>query len=373
VAPIGDLQGLSSSSAPSLGSESAVGLQGPLAASVAPGGRVAVVGRPTGSSHAGAIALQGRAGGAFAPIAPQPRFGAPFAATNGYLGDLAVAGAAAGGRLQLQVERFYAAGFRRHVLLTAGPGVRLLTPALDYRSDAVLVWEQGGSILAEYLPASGDPEAPQRLAATGANLRIAALLSDERRATVAWSEQRGARTDVFMDRSATGVTFGKPRLMESFANPHAIAPPAASPSLIRLSTESVMLAWSSIVAGRWVIRTTAIDQDRVGPPTTTASTDGDALLAALQPGPRADAMLLWSEPTRGVGAARSSLEQAIFAARGSRGNGSRIVFEASEQLAPAGPNSEAAVGVDPDSDRAVAVWREGQLLRYSVGAPAAAG
>ncbi len=59
-------------------------------------------------------------------------------------------------------------------------------------------------------------------------------------------------------------------------------------------------------------------------------------------------------------------EQAIDAARAFRGVGSRIVFEAPEELAPTGHNSEATVAVDPDSDRAVAVWREGQLLRYSV-------
>ena len=320
----------------------------------------------------GAIALQGRAGEPFEAIPPRPGFAAPFAATSGYLGDLAVVGGASEGRLQLQVERFYATGFVRRSLVSAGPGVRLLTPALDYRSDAMLVWEQGGAILAQYLPATGRPKAPQRLAAAGPGLRIAALLSDNRRGTVAWSEQRGARTDVYLDRSAAGVRFGAPRLLESFGNPRGIAPPAASPSLIRLSTESVMLAWSSIVGGRWVIRSATVDRDRVGPPATTSSPAGDALLADLQPGPRADALLLWTEPTRGAGTGDGTPEQAIYAARGFRGTASGVVFEAPQQLAAVGPNSEATVAVDPDSDRTVAVWREGQLLRYAVGEPAPA-
>ncbi|HUH80475.1 MAG TPA: hypothetical protein VLZ06_04040 [Solirubrobacteraceae bacterium] len=377
VAAIGALRGPGSSSAPPLGPQTAVGVQGPLAASVAPGGRVAVVGRPAGAPNGGApatgaIAFQGRAGEPFEAIPPGPGFAAPFAATSGYLGDLAVAGRAPGGRLQLQVERFYTTSFVRRSLVSAGPGVRLLTPALDYRSDAMLVWEQGRSILAQYLPANGRPRAPRRLAAAGPGLRITALLSDNRRATVAWSEQQGARTDVYLDRSAPGVRFGEPRLIESFGNPRGIAPPAASPSLIRLSTESVMLAWSSIVGGRWVIDSAAVDQDRVGPRATTSSPAGDALLADLQAGPRADALLLWTEPARDAVARHATPEQAIYAARGFRGTAGRVVFEDPEELAPAGPNSEATVAVDPDSDRTVAVWREGQLLRYSVGEPAPA-
>jgi len=115
-----------------------------------------------------------------------------------------------------------------------------------------------------------------------------------------------------------------------------------------------------------VIRSAAVNQDHVGPPTTTSSATGDALLADLQPGPRADAMLLWSEPRSGGGAPGTTAEQALDAARGFRGVGSRVVFEAPEEIAPSGPNSEATVAVDPDSDRAVAAWREGRLLRYSV-------
>ncbi len=139
---------------------------------------------------------------------------------------------------------------------------------------------------------------------------------------------------MYLDRSAKGVTFGTPRLLESFANPRGMAPPPASPSLIRLSTESVMLAWSSIVSGHWVIRSSAVDQDRVGPPTTTSAGSGDALLADLQPGPRADALLLWTEPPAGATQAGGRTEQAIYATRGFRGVGSRIVFEAPEELGP---------------------------------------
>ena len=369
VAPIGNFQVSGTPASAAVGHEAAVGLQGPLAVGSAPTGQVAVIGRPTGAAATSAVALQGHAGGTFSAIQPEPVFAAPFAATNGYLGDLAVAGATPGGQLQLQVERFYATSFGRRSVVAGGPGVRLLTPALDYRSDAMLVWERAGSIFAQYLPASGAEGQPQRLGAAGANLRISALLSDDRRAIVVWSQQQGAVTDVYLDRSGKDVAFGSPKLLESFRNPSATPPPLASPSLIRLSTESVMVAWSSIARGRWVIRSAAVDQERVGPPTTTSSRTGDALLADLQPGPRAEAMLLWTEPGRSGKGPGGVPEQAIYAARAFRGVGSRVVFEAPEQLAATGLNSEPVVGVDPDTDRAVAVWRQGQLLHYAVREP----
>lgn len=371
VSPISPLPASGPPSATPVGPETRLGLVGPLVTASAPGGRVAVIGRPSAATSAGAVALQGRAGETFSAIEPGPVFSPPFAATNAYLGDLAVTGGSSGGEEQLQVERFYATSFERRSLIAVGPGVQLLTPALDYRSDVMLVWEQGSWIYARFLPATGAQEQPQRLARAGPNLRISALLSDDRRAIVAWSEQQGPLTKVYVDRSASGVAFGAPRLLDSFEEPAGAASPAASPSLIRLSTESVMVAWSSVVGGRWVIRSAAVDQDAVGPPTTTSSPGGDAILAGLEPGPKADAMLLWTEPGRPGSAAGGSPEQAVWTAREFRGEGSRVVVEAPLQLAPTGPNSEPAIAVDPDSDRPVAVWRDGQLLRYSVGEPGA--
>jgi hypothetical protein len=43
------------------------------------------------------------------------------------------------------------------------------------------------------------------------------------------------------------------------------------------------------------------------------------------------------------------------------------VFGAPEQLAPAGPNGDPAVAVDPDSDRAVAAWKRADgRIAYSI-------
>ncbi len=150
------------------------------------------------------------------------------------------------GVLQLMLQRHFATSLSsaRSVSQDRGGAVTGLTVALDYRSDALVVWEQGGSLLARELPASGPPRPTATLAPAGPDASVTALLSDNGRATVAWSERRGEETSVYVDRSAAGVRFASPRLLERFADPEGIPPPPASPRLVRLSSESVMLAWA---------------------------------------------------------------------------------------------------------------------------------
>ena len=119
--------------------------------------------------------------------------------------------------------------------------------------------------------------------------------------------------------------------------------------------------------GRWVVRTAMID--RAGRPavSTIARAGRDALLADLAPGPDDDALVLWSEPQQGA-VGRPDLDRnAIFAARGIDGSSGRPVFARPELIAPPGPNSDATVALDPDSDRALAVWRgAGGALEYAL-------
>lgn len=119
-----------------------------------------------------------------------------------------------------------------------------------------------------------------------------------------------------------------------------------------------MLAWAGLSEDRWVIRTAAIDLLGIGAPTTIAAPSGDAQLEALAPGPKGDALLLWSEPQGG---------QALYVARGFDTFPDRTAFAAPEQVAPPGSNSQAAVALDPANDRAVAVWRgPGGVLQYAI-------
>ena len=132
-----------------------------------------------------------------------------------------------------------------------------------------------------------------------------------------------------------------------------------------------MLAWTGAVAGHWAIRVTAVDLNGVHPPGTISPPGRDALLADLAPGPNDEALALWTEPLQ-IATGLDLSSQAIFAARGFDAYPEQVKFAAPELIAPPGPNSEATVAFDPDSDRAVAAWRTGAgALAYAVRAPGA--
>jgi hypothetical protein len=367
---------------------------GPLVASGAPHGQLVIAGSAPGAATAGLL-IQGAAGGPFRALAPSEGSSGPMALATAYLGDVALAsppapaprptaaapaltpastpaGARASGptsAIDVHVERFFAHDFVRNVATaTAGAGaVQALTLAMDYRSEALAVWAQSGAIYARLVTQRGAPGPLQRLAPAGMHPRIAAVLSDDRHAIVAWTQQRGGETAVYLDRSAVGVRFGAPRLLERFVDPDGLPSPAASPSLVRLSSESVVLAWAGSAAGHWVVRTAPVDLDGLGAVSTIAVPGADALFAALAAGPASDALVLWSEPEPTAGGPPDMQRQALFAAHGFDAYPQRTVFGEPELLAPPAPVDDASVAFDPDSDRAVAVWQgEAGAIEYAI-------
>ncbi|HEX7610632.1 MAG TPA: hypothetical protein VF380_08170, partial [Solirubrobacteraceae bacterium] len=191
------------------------------------------------------------------------------------------------------------------------------------------------------------------------------------RAIVAWSEDRAGTVSVQLALSAPGVRFAAPQLLERFAAPEGMAPPAASPELVRLRSESVMLAWAGAVAGHWVLRTAPVDLlgvRAVG--TIAAAAGGDALLAALAPAPDGSALALWSEPQAGAGGVPDPTRQTLMAADGFDMYPGLTRFAAPEQVAPPGPVAAATIAVDPSNGRALAVWSAtGGALRYALRSP----
>jgi hypothetical protein len=371
-------------------------LRGPLAASGGPYGSIALAGAsppaspsapsapvskgPPGADPARSEFAEGATLGPFSPATDTAGPPTSVALTTAYLGDVALVSttyARDGEGLQLRVQRHHAHAFSPPIAVshTADRGrVEGLGLALDYRSDALVVWRQKSSIYARDMPASGRRRAfVQRLASdvAGPPAALAALLSDDNRGIVAWSEQSGGETSVYVDRSAVGVHFGAPQLLERFAGHDGLSlPEGSSPRLIRLSSESVMIAWTGAEEGHWVVRTAAIDLNGIGPVDTVSPSDSDALLAALAPGPDGDALALWTEPQLDPNGSLDLGRQAIFAARGIDARPARTIFEAPEQVAAPGPNSETTVAFDPDSDRAVAAWRgEGGEIDYSIRTP----
>lgn len=369
--------------------------RGPLLASAAPHGQIVIAGL---SPHrpASGLLIQGAVGGVFTRLSAPGGTSAPIALASAYLGDFALASPPApatpagtpgassdgdghggsdgrGGGLRVHVERFFAHSFTRNVAAGNIPGgagsspVRNVTLALDYRSEALAVWTQAEAIYAQLLPNRGAPRAPQLLAHGGAGVHLAALLSDDRHGIVAWAQQSGDETAVYLERSDVGVRFGAPQLLERFVDPDGVASPAASPQLVRLSSESVLLAWAGASAGHWVVRVAPVDLDGPIVPSTIAAPAADALLAGLAAGPRDDALVLWSQPAP-AGAGRVDLErQELLAARAFDPYSGQSAFGEVEAVAAAGPIGDASVAVDPDSDRAVAVWRgQGGAVEYSL-------
>jgi len=352
---------------------------GPLQASGAPHGQV-LIGAPSAPGAAGAaggaaLLIQGAAGGPFSTLTPAAGAGAPLALATAYLGDVALAAPPAGqlrhgGQLRVQVERFFATHFGRSVAIDdvrAGP-VQTLVATLDYRSEVLVAWTQGGAIYACLVPADGAPRPVQRLASAGSNTHLSALLSDDRRGMVAWSEKRDGATDIYIDRSAVGVRFGEPELLEHFSAPDGLPAPAASPTLVRLSSESVMLAWAGASSGRWVVRVAPVDLNGLGEVGTIAAAGADALVADLAVGPLDDALVLWTEPSPGASGAPDMARQALYAAHGfNLYPPARAVFGEAELVAPPGPVSSPTVAFDPDTDDALAVWQgEAGAIEYSI-------
>ena len=131
-----------------------------------------------------------------------------------------------------------------------------------------------------------------------------------------------------------------------------------------------MLAWTRDQSGHWVVRTAAIDLNGVRAVNTISTPGRNALLADLASGPAGEAYALWSEPLWSSSGGLDLHDRALYGARGIDAYPGRTIFGAPEQIvAPgtSGASGEAAIGVDPDSDRAIAAWRtSGGAIDYSL-------
>jgi hypothetical protein len=355
-----------------------IALRPPLAVTPAPHGQLAIAG--SGGMRGGGVLVQGQAAGPFSPLGGLA--GAVGAPANelftAYLGDIALATPIAGGLdnngLELRIERYFARALSPTITIKGaanGGTIESPTVSLDFRTDAIVVWRQAGALWAHDLPASGRAQPTQRLAKAAGAPRVTSLISDDNRAMVAWAEEDAGHTSIYFDYSASGVRFGKPQLLERFANPAGIRYPTSSPLLTRLSSESVMLAWTGAQDGHWVVRTAAIDLNGLRKASTISPAGSDALLHDLQPGPNGEAIALWGEPQREANGELDLDTQALVAARGIDASPGITIFGGPEQVAPPDQNSEATLAFDPNSDRTLALWRgSGGLVDYAIRTPA---
>jgi hypothetical protein len=286
--------------------------------------------------------------------------GAPVALGTAYRGD--VAALSTDGRasaLVLRMEPHRAPRFGAPMAVAAGAaGATPAAVALDWRTDAVAVWRRGGYLYARYLPHGGQSMPVQRLGRCGPRPLVAALMSDDGRAIVAWMDRERDRTAVYAEISRIGVRFGAPRLLEAYRDPGGLVPPAGSLRLVRLSDERVTMAWTGSAEGRYVVRVADVKVHGVLAPLTIAARPpgADALLSALAAGPRDDEAVLWAQPRmtpRGPDVGREQL----LAAWGAGSEGQRPALGEPERVARGARYEAVQLAFDPETDRAVAVWR----------------
>jgi hypothetical protein len=366
---------------------------------------------------------EGRVAGAFGAAQPLGGPAVPVAASSSYLGDVAIASPVrtrAGWAIAVRVQRHYSESPARARLVAVGASpVEAVVATMDYRAEVLLVWVSRGTVYARELSSTGALGPAQRLGSLPAgspNLELRALVSDDGHAIVAWRSQSGApggapTTTVTLSISGSGLAFGAPRVLERFRDLGGFVPPAGSLRLLRLSSEAVMIAWTGVDAGRYVVRASSVslhrgawapvvisglgsaggqtganrasvaggrldanrasaaggqldanrasaagrqlDVNRAG---RAGSISGDAVLADLAAGPDAEAFAVWRTAPSSEGGAPNPRRWAIRAARGHYAGQGEVSFAASELVAAPGPNGPPAVAVDPASGRALAAW-----------------
>jgi hypothetical protein len=313
----------------------------------------------TGRPPATAL-LQGRAGRPLRVAAPLSGAGRLVSLAHAYLGDAAFATLQPGVAIEVRVERYFRTMFERPLRIAIGPApVSALAATMDYRSDVLVAWQQNGAIYAHMLRASGRPEPTQRVGASAPNPQLQALVSDNDHAMIAWSSGGGqaataARTSVRIAFSGAGVRFAASRGVASFEDRRGAGHAPGSLALVRLSSENVMLAWTAVEHGRYVVRAVPAVFAGTQPATRLSAPAAQSVLAGLAPGPAGEAVALW----RGTppGAAFDPGRSELWAARTFIESHGRVGLRAPEMVAPAGALASPSVAVDPASDRALAAW-----------------
>ncbi|HEY3829999.1 MAG TPA: hypothetical protein VGL57_12465 [Solirubrobacteraceae bacterium] len=308
----------------------------------------------------------------------------PVTVASGYLGDTAVVSTRrerhSKWALALRVQRHYSSTPAAPRLLAVGSTrPRALAVAMDYRSDVLVAWATPAAIYAREVAAGGSVGAVERVGPGAGVSELRALISDDGRAILAWRVQTLARgglavTSIESSISGPGMAFARSATVESFTDLPALAPPPGSLRLTRLSSEAVMMVWTGMRVGRYVVRASPVSLRRgVWAPVTISPRGRQALLADLIAGPRAEVLALWTTAPRLRDGTLDPRHRAILAAWGHYGGRGEARFAATEALAAPGPNGVPAAAFDPQSDRVLAAWTVGLQTPRIVYALRAAG
>ncbi|HSZ70892.1 MAG TPA: hypothetical protein VK756_11085 [Solirubrobacteraceae bacterium] len=352
------------------------------------------------------VLAEGNSPGAFAAPLALDGPAAPVTVASGYLGDTAVVStiqvqkarspvlddasapprhtSRGGWDLAVRVQRHYSSTPGPARLLAAGASKPSgLAVAMDYRGDVLVMWTTAaGAIDARELDAAGAFGPLERVGVGVGVSEPRVLISDDGRAIAVWRERapasaRGggpAVTRIKASISGPGMSFTRAALVERFTDLPGLEPPPGALRLTRLSSEAVMMAWTGMRAGRYVVRASPVSLRRgVWAPVTISPRGRQALLADLVAGPRAEVLALWTTAPRLGDGSLDPRRVAIFAAWGHYGGHGEARFAAPEALAAPGPNGLPAAAFDPQSDAALAAWTAGLRAPRIVYAQRAAG
>ncbi|HEX2703375.1 MAG TPA: hypothetical protein VHM72_08090, partial [Solirubrobacteraceae bacterium] len=217
--------------------------------------------------------------------------------------------------------------------------------------------------------------ARQLLGPSGYAPQIAAVLSDDDRAFVIWTDEpppgTSATTEVLLAHSTIGPTFHGARTLAAFTEPAGVRLTAGAVGAERLSDEGVALLWPTIANGNYVVQAAGVTETGVRPPSTLAQAGQDVRLAAVATGPDNELVVVVALAPR-VARGFDQSRQELLATRSNVVHGTTgLGFGPLAVLAPVGPNSDPAVAVDPDTDTAVVAWQTSatgvRQVEYAVG------
>jgi hypothetical protein len=337
-------------------------LSGPLAAAGTTAGQIVAV----AGERAGAVLGEAPAG---YPLAHLQQLGGPadeVATADGWIGDADVVSTASlhgTEAIELRAQRHYARSFAAPVIMREGTAqISSLTVAMDFRADSIVLWVAGGDLHAQWVSNNGRPNGPQVLGPAGYDTQIGAVLSDNNRAFVIWTDQpapgRSGPTTIFLDHSGSNVVFAsRPRVLTTFTQPSAQRLGPGAVALVRETpSEGVLAAWTLVQGSSYVVAAAGLTSHTVLPAATIAQQGADLRLAALATGPHDDVVAVLERAPR-TSSGFDSAEQAILAARTVPGGPGGVAFGTPAQLAAPGPNGEVSVAVDPDNDEALVAWQ----------------
>ncbi len=348
-------------------------LQSVDAATADGSGRVILAGGLAPLSAGVTAALEASPAGPFGRPRPLNRSGGPVALASYETGTVAFATAVplgAAERVVLRLQPAGAAALGAPVDLAALPGtVTAVAAGLDWRGDALVAWQQDGRIYARERRTSGLLGPLQMLGASSGGPRLGALISDDGRGIVAWTDETAPTRDepktarTRLSISAANLHFTGSSVVDAWSEPPELALGPGAMRLVRLANGRVVLGWTGLRAGDLVVRVAPVTLGGLHPAVTLPQAGRDAELADLAPGRRGEVLALFTAtgPGNPLGAPAE-----IEAAVGVDGGTGQARFALAEPVAAAAADSDPVASFEPIGDRPVVAWRTGGKVRYVI-------